>query len=496
MDAIAKALSNSQRSYMAAKASVSKPSTSIMAGAPTGDGVQQQNMGNAKQQLDAFRSWVYAAIRPICNTIAAQEVIVSKPSRKASGTKDMGDGGYYPVGTPLSPRNPNAYLLSDGTGGLRQGFSPSWYTKGYEPIGNHPIGGLLADPSALMTGYSLMWATVASLCLTGRAFWWVPEGEEQCLQIPPSWVKGHTGTSSYESWKVQPPGHGEAFTIPADRMVYFSMPSPSDPWGSVSPLEACAAAVNSDHDIQQSQRSMFGRGIHPSHAIMVGKTPHPDVPGGVRPNLSASQQRQIITAIKRRYQGTVKHGEPMILDGLIEDVKQLSHTPSEMDWQASGEAIKDRILQTFGTSPYVIGATEPGSRAASAVAMKHFYQTTINPLIRLMSEAMTEWLAPIFADDSNKLRVDITPAVADDDEMVNKRAEILTAAGAIKTNELREMMGLPPDPIFEQVIAGTGSNPIERGIRSIAEDALGDMGADSILDRLSPHKNGNGKLTV
>ena len=444
MNAIQKALSDSERSYALAKMAVNaKPLNVLTPRTSSGLFADQNSMQNAKSQLEAFRSWVFAAIRPICNVIAAQPIVVSKPARTL-GTKD------------------------------------------WTPLRSHPIQDLLANPNDLMTGWGLMWGTVASIMLTGKAFWWIVDNA-QVLPIPASWVKGYTGQTSFESWKVQPPGHSAPIDIPSDQMVYFSLPDPGDPWGSTSPLGAVSESVNTDHDILRSQRSMFTRGIHPSHVVTVGRNTD-DGPRITRPRLTATQREQIISAIKKRYVGAVNHNEPLILDGLIEDVKKLSHTPSEMDWQQSGDQVKDRILQAFGVSPYILGGSEPGSRAASAVAQKHFVQMTVNPLIRMMSEALTEWLVPIWMGDRKALRIDIEPAIADDDEMSLRRMTLAVQNQVVRSNELREFAGLPPDPEQDQVFAGVGTsrnkNPIMQGLRNLVDDAMADRESDSILEEL------------
>jgi len=454
MNAIEKAISESARSYTSAKAAVSNGTADVLAQRPAGNPFGPQNkMDSAKKQLEAFKSWVYAAIRPICNVIAAQPVTVAKPSRTPAGTKAVIEENV---------------------------------------LENHPLARMISNPNGLMTGYGLLWATVASLNLTGRAFWWMPDESEELHLIPVSWVQRHTGRSSFETWVVRPPGKAEAINIPAEQMVYFSMPDPGNPWGSVSPLQACASAVDNDDDILCSQRSSFTRGVHPSHAIIVGKDARGDMAGGARPRLSEQQQRQLIGAIKRRYSGTHKHGEPLILDGLIEDIKALSLSPSEMDWTASADKMKERILQTYGTSPYILGGSEPGSRAASAVAMKHFVAGTVNPLIRLMNASLEEWLGR-----PNGVVVRIEPAIADDDEMNVRKAEVLSKNGALRVNELRKMLGLEEDASFDgQLVGGKNmhtTHPIEAGIRAMIDDAYGSFEADRVLSQI-PSRNNNGQL--
>ena len=457
MHAIKQAHSDAQRSYLNAKASVGQQAAGLMAsspgGVPFGDG---QKYANAQQQLAAFNSWVFAAIRPIANRIAAQPIRVGRPKTLRT-----------------SKGKPEVALLDE-----------------------HPILTMFSDPNNIQTGYGLLWALVASLNLTGRAFLFVPEKTDppQAFMIPVSWVKGHAGTTGYTSWYVQPPGHSEAITVPADRMVYFAFPDPSDPWGAISPLAAVASAINNDASILQSQRAAFSRGMHPSHAVIVGKNPD-----GRRRELSPVQQRQIISAIKTRYQGTAKHGEPFIVDGLIEDIRQISHSPGEMDWISSSKDVKSRILEAFGVSPYIIGASEPGSRAASIVAEMHFLKNTVNPLIQLMNASLTEWLRPMFAKEGERLEVYIEEAKVDDDELDLKIAQVLLQGGAIQPNELRFMFGFAPLPSLEEHISTPqahasygASNRLQEALGELVNEQVAELDGARILASVESG-NGNGR---
>ena len=457
MDALNKAFSAVERSYLSAKAAVGNMADGLMSRGPAGiSGVEQPGFRNAKEQLAAFRSWVFAAIRPICNRIAAQPVRVAKGKQ----------GGRY--GTKATD---------------------------HQPMQTHPILDLLADPNDLMTGWGMMWATVASINLCGRAFWWVPEGNQECYLLPASWIKGFEGTARFQSWRVQPEGTGEFIDLPSERVVYFAFPDPGSPWGSISPLASIAEAVSNDADILLSQRSAFRRGIHPTHAIIVGKDPVDGVPGGLRPRLTHAQQRQIIEAVRKRYAGAERHGEPLILDGLIEDIKRLSLTPEELDWQQSAVQMKERILQGFGVSPYILGGSEPGSRAASTAAEMHFLATTVNPLIRMMSEAMTEWLAPMFGGG---LRVWIEEAVCNDDEQNLRWATLLAQMGVLTAHELRRLapFGLPEDDTFDGTLVGGQNlgegNLIERGLSNMTQRVVSNYAADELLERAG--LQGNGKV--
>jgi len=334
VDALTRAFATSARSYMAAKASVGQQAEQLLAqggsGLPFSD---RTDLSKASEQLRHFRGWVYASIRPIAQKVAGQPIHVGKQ---------------------VKPKT----------------------TKGQatlKPFDRHPLLELFHDPNDLMVSWSLLYATVASMELTGRQLWYVPD-KKQILPIPTSWLRGFEGASKITAFRVQPPGVAEPMNLPAESCCYFCYPDPGDPHGAMSPLQAVGGAVDSDEAIETSRIMAFRRGVHPSHAIILGS----DVEGR-RPTLSGAQQRQIVDAVLKRYGGTAKAHEPLILDALISDVKTLSHSPHEMDWLSSEKSTKSRIMQGFGTNPIIVGEVEGANRASSLAAEDHFAAYCINP---------------------------------------------------------------------------------------------------------------------
>jgi phage portal protein BeeE len=295
------------------------------------------------------------------------------------------------------------------------------------------------------------------------------------------------GATRFEAFSVRPPTTAEAFTIPADECCYFAYPDPANPRGAMSPLQAVGGAVDADEAMAVSQTAMFRRGIHPSHAILVGKQPVEGIPGGLRPQLTAAQQRQIISAVLKRYSGVERHGEPIILDGMIEDIRRLSNTPAEMDWLNSGKVTKDRIFQGFGTNPIIAGQIEGANRASATAADKHFADWTVNPKIELMSQTMTEWLSPMFGGG---LTIWIEPCVANDADISLQWTTLLAQNGVLTAHELRTLapLGLKVEKAFDGRLVGgenmTTSNPIMNGIRGILKAELGNLGAEQIMAQL------------
>lgn len=422
-DAIAKAIADSQRSLLACKAAVSSQlSDTLVSQGPGGQFTHRPDLNNAAEALRHFRGWVYTSVRPIATRIAAQPIHVGRSS------------GSFKIGTK----------------------SPD----GFTPTSDHELVRILNDPNPLMTAWSLIFSTVASLECTGRALWVFSgkEGKRTLWPIPVPWIRRFEGTERYTQIVIQPPHSGEEIPIDADATVLFSYPSPADPHGVCSPLMAAAGAIDSDECQIASQASVFRKGVHPSIVLTVGSNPHPDFPagsrggaGGFRPRLNDAQTRQIIDAVLKRYGSYANDGAPLILDGLIEDAKNLSTLPREMDFLQSGQMVRERIMMAFGTSPIISGLVEGSNRASSDAADRHFCDYTVNPKITLLSQTLSSWLRYTFKDE--RLAVWIEPCVSHDSEMALKWATLLAQYGSVTGDELRERspLGLKakgfPDPV-------------------------------------------------
>ena len=315
-----------------------------------------------------------------------------------------------------------------------------------EPLDSHPLLNVLADPSDLHTAWSLMFSTVASLELTGRALWWTTfDNGRRCLyHLPTKWIEAVSPRR--DAWKIRPEGATDSFTLPGSEIVHFFYPDPTDPLGCLSPLQRIAEAVVADESIQESQWRAFQNSMRPGLALIAGRLPDsPTGQKGERPIFEPHQRRELIEAIRQIHQGVVNIGEPLILDGLIEDVKPIFKGIGEMDFLDSSKLTKSRILQGFGVSPILLGEVEGANRASATVADEIFVANKVNPLCELLSQAMTEWLGPIFSSGNEKLAIWIEPAVARDAEQELQRWETAAKFGFVSQNEFRRYLLNLPD---------------------------------------------------
>lgn len=400
MDALTKALNDVERMRTGFATKAATPSVANVVASGQTLGVVRPSVTTATEQLAHFKGWVWSAVRLIATRVAGQSVFVARQPKRPKRGKQLGDD--------------------------------------LEPLDSHSLLDALADPSELHTEWSLKFVTVASLELTGRALWWVSQdnGRQVILHIPTSWIVSVDARRT--EWNIRPHGSTEEFPLPGNEVVHFFYPDPADPLGAIAPLSRIAEAVLTDEEISTAQFKAFRNGIFPKVILTAGRLP--DLPNGLkgnRPCLTAEQRRQLITAIKGAYQGTLRADEPFIIDGLIEDITKLSNTIAEMDFLNSAKLTKAKVLQGFGVSPILLGEVEGANRASATVADEIFCAAKINPLIELLSQSMTAWLGPMFAKPHEKLCVWIDPAVAHDPELDLKRWELGSWMGAVTKNEFR-----------------------------------------------------------
>ncbi len=436
-DALSRAFDTAERITTACKASTLTAERLLAAG-PQGIALHQPNMLRAREQYRHNKGWAYVAIRAISQRIAGQSLNLARVA------------ATQPVSTKLADAR-RALFRSRLPRGLKS------LGDNLEPIENHPLLAAVDRPNPLMVRWSLMCFTVASLELCGRAFWWLNDtgGNLEIWPIPCHWIEAVDTLRS--AWRVLPDGYGfgEEFIIPAEDVAYFPLVDAANPFGSMSPLQSQATAVAADEAIQQAQFRAFKDGIFPGVIIKAGRLPGmaPGQPGE-RPVLEPEQRAELVDAIKAIAGGAWQYGQPFIVDGMIEDIQKFTLSPQEMDFLESGNATKSRIFQAFGVNPLIVGEIEGANRAQATVAEESFCSNTVNPLLELMSQILTEWIGVRFALPGERLICWFDDCRAHDPEQSLKEWQVGLQYGATTLNEFRTtILGLPPEDRFEIVMA-------------------------------------------
>ncbi len=391
-----------------------------MGGPSVGGGLNLDTtrLGAAREQLMHNRGLVYACTRAIGQRMAGQPVRLARQGQGPKAAKDF--------------RTAPLWVKALGDVHL-------------EPILNHPLLDAVNRPNPLMTRWALLFTIGATMELAGRVYLWLREGDAglEIWPLPPSWVKPLHDPTLFASYEVKLFGRGTPFIVPGDEIAHVYYPSPDDPYlGAAGTLGAMARAVLADEAIGGAQYRSFNNDVNPGLAIILGKNLDGEgKPTGQRPRLTKAQRGQIIQAVTKDYQGWQNQGLPIILDGLIDDVKRVNPSPREMDFLRSKGLTKEEITMGFGVNGIVMGQVEGANRSSSATADDHFVRGTINPKLEFISQALTQFIGPRFGDD---LLLWVEPATTDDVTEDRADQQLLVNAGAITVNELRALHNLPP----------------------------------------------------
>jgi hypothetical protein len=280
--------------------------------------------------------------------------------------------------------------------------------------------------------------------------------DTDCLEffsVPTTWVTPLHTNGPFSEFKIQDPKKpatgNDNPAIPRENVGFAYMPNPADPLSALPPMMTQMDAVRIDDHIQTGQERFFENGVFPSVVVSIGRDPHPDVPRGVRPRLTAQQFRQIRGAIQKRMGGVANMGSPGIVDGMIESITPLGYSSNEMGWDRSEEKVKTRILSAFAVHPFLLG--EPlnvGGYAQAAIIQKVFCDR-VNTFLDMLSMIMTNFAVP-HAEDKDRLAVWWDNCEPKDPEINRKQFETGRRNNDVTRNEFRAQLNLPPIEVVEE----------------------------------------------
>ena len=404
-------------------------------------------MGGPEQERHAeqykhYRGWPYAAIRAISYRMAMQELNLGLAAE--------------------SQRQQAEFVFSHHKAGLREFEqktildSPSWINKGKEElyeITDHELLDTLRQPNPAMSFWELMVVTVSSLELTGKSFWvLVPDDDDGWTMwyIPAHWITPDHKQGLFAEWKIRnPSSSNKSVSVPGNLVSWFGLPDPATMWENRSPIDSQRLAVETDEAIMTAQRAGFDNQGLPGLVLTVGRLPGVNGPqGGTRPHLTAEQRGQLFDIVLGHYESVLNHREPLLLDGLIENVEKLTMSPEEMDFTDSAKGPESRILRTYGTNPFVLGEMENANRASAAAAEQNLCDGVINPLLSLMGQVFSKTAGNILMPERPaSVRTWFNPCHARDREMRLREWVNAGKLGMVTIDEYRkEILRVGPLP--------------------------------------------------
>ncbi len=372
------------------------------------------------EMVRQFKHWVYVAIDRIATEVAMHQPNISiiRRAGQPSGNKQR-----Y-----LSP-----YARS-------KALTPLMHHQELEAVrDDHPVCRLLEDPNDPDTSFDMWYETVLFLLLTGSAYWWMPRnalGYPMAIWVLPShWVWANIGKDgAIDTYQVRPvEGNYLRMDIPAEEIIHFRKKSPISKLDGFSPQTAGAQWIDCQTSIDRSRWFSFRNGVFAGLAFTFDegrKLPDEDM------------LDRIESKFMSRYSGEMQANKPMFIPPGM-GIHKVNMSPEEMNFNESGEQLRDMILSLFGVPAVIAQIMKDLTYGSVLAARAGFYYGTINPLYRFLSLQITEKLGWLYGKDIRIWWEDRTPQ---DPETVEESIKTDFACGAISPNEIRRMRGREPYP--------------------------------------------------
>lgn len=400
-------------------------SRAIIADDMSGLWATSRHQGSNRRRYALFRGWLYAAVNALAHESASQNVHIGRFM------------GSAPNPSMERRRRPSTVKHAE---------------LELEIIPDHPLLESINEPNPVQRRWQFVYNFVANLNLTGWSYVVAGESEEGRIEfysLPTTWVTPVHKEYPMSHFKIQNPDNPSA-TIDNKELLdrtqvgFAYLPDPSDPLSAMPPAQSQSLAIRIDDHIQTSQEKFFNNGVFPSVIVSIGKDPHPEVPGGIRPRLTGPQRRQVMGAVRKVMAGVANYGNPAIVDGMIDKIERLSATQNEMGWDKSEMAVRTRILSSFGVHPYILGEPMNIGGYAQAYMIERRFCKRVNAFLAMLSEMMTGFLGPMTNEDERTV-IWWDECEPLDPSLKWQNLREARRMGDISRNEFRAELGLPPD---------------------------------------------------
>lgn len=269
---------------------------------------------------------------------------------------------------------------------------------------SHPLNKLLRRPNPAMGGGTFFKDLISYKLISGNAFLmrYPLQGEfgilakkqppTQLWWVRPDFVEIKPGDQGYPSAYVVTKRQGESLTVPVDQltgksdMLHLKNFNPLKLYQGLSKFEPAAYSVDSFSLIMKWNQRLVNRGARPSGAF--------SMPG----ELSDSQFARLQEQIESQFSGADNAGRPLLLESGLK-FEEMQINPKDMDYINSKNSSARDICLAFGVPPQLIGLPDAQTYSNYAEAKLAFWQSTVIPILSMLTEELTNWLADSFGNE-------------------------------------------------------------------------------------------------
>ena len=320
-------------------------------------------------------------------------------------------------------------------------------------------------PNSDQTEYEFIRALMVEYYVFGCVYVWVlpdPDSEsgQQLRIIPTDWVTNTEKTTSYGPGKITVTSSSAGtIEIPRTEFVRFSMYSPGNPGGYVSPISALRQTLE-----EQIQAGRFRRELWKSSGRLNAQIVRPkDVQAW-----SEETKKRWIEAFREAWgaNGSRAGSIPLMEDGM--EIKTFNASFKEQQWAESVKLSREAVAAAYRINPSLVWHSDTQTYASSKDNARALYAECLGPDLQMIQQRINSFLLPMIgAVPGTYVEFDLTEKLKGSFE---ERASILQSSVGgpwLTRNEARRDNNLPPveggdDLIVPlNVVAGGQASPTD-----------------------------------
>jgi portal protein/ADP-ribosyltransferase exoenzyme len=331
-----------------------------------------------------------------------------------------------------------------------------------EPVEwNHPLRRLIENPNDWDTQFTHDYDIILYLLLTGVSYDWAVPHEfydsnslfpgipKELWTIPSPWVWPIGGNGEVVSkdhpfadrlvayYELRPyggAGGGGIMRIPPNQMICYRYPSPISKVDGWAKTQLGAEWIDADDSISKSQRAQMTNGGFPSFWLKLPENME---------DPSDDAIARVEAKFRARHMGENRMGYPFIGAPGVEPVP-LEFPPLQMAYGEAQDQSRDRIVALFGLSLALLGLTDNQTFGSVLANLMSVCQNTVKPLLTMIGQTKTKFLASKFAQADGPLRVWYDDPTPIDPQQLNLDLETDAKNGWITPNEARQIRNRLP----------------------------------------------------
>lgn len=226
---------------------------------------------------------------------------------------------------------------------------------------------------------------------------------------------------------------GSKSKLPANDVLYFKLPHPSNVYDGLSPISASREGVLADFYAQKYNKAFFKNGATLRGSLQTEK------------GLSNRAWSRLADMWRVVYGGVDNSHKVMVLEEGLK-YSAITVSPKDMEFIEQRKFSREELLAVFRVYPVVLGLLEGASYANAKVQLQLFYEQTVSFYLTKIASVLSNFIRNEMIDPSVRVVFDLTqvPALTSNMSEIIEWGGRATTTGIMTINEIRDIIGRSP----------------------------------------------------